>query len=231
MAMNDLEFQKQAIANPYSTDPEFLRAAEQSPARERHLERQKQLHDEMAQAMRDVPVPEGLSERILLKHSIKKRHTWRHWRKRIALILGASLALFFLSFRATQPAVAGMVFEHLEHDHSGATLYRVTQLPALMSEFGSTFIFDDSLKVLNVMPCDINQKQGLHFEVLGPGGLFVVVVMPDDHVKREKTVEHNGMTANLYPWGKGTVAVVGRNAKKIDNISQHLLQMMPVANV
>ncbi|MCQ8877758.1 DUF3379 domain-containing protein [Pseudoalteromonas shioyasakiensis] len=62
--MDDLEFRRRVIAQPSSEDQDILDFAEQDPERQELIEQMQEFDNTLNQAL-DIPVPEGLAERII----------------------------------------------------------------------------------------------------------------------------------------------------------------------
>ena len=67
--MDDLSFRKAVYADPFSKDPELLKAAEQDPKRKSFWNEIKAMENELQSAM-NIPVPENLAEKLILRQSL-----------------------------------------------------------------------------------------------------------------------------------------------------------------
>ena len=98
--MDDLEFRRRCIADPFDQDEEFLRKKQENSVHAQFAERQAQFDIQVKNIMHSVRVPNGLQARIQLRHAFilrkVRRQFWTYSLPLVASTLFASLMLLLL---------------------------------------------------------------------------------------------------------------------------------------
>ena len=98
--MNCIDLRRDALVQPLRLAPEAQAHVDACPACRAFLERQRELDAELYETLR-VPVPDGLADRILVAHGIRRRRAPWIW-----AIVGCGLASMRASIAAKRRASA-----------------------------------------------------------------------------------------------------------------------------
>ncbi len=185
--MDDLEFRREVYANPHSKDKSLLEAAASDPAKQQFIDELKQLDGKLHDAI-NVPVPDGLAHRLILRQSIES-HNQQRRSNRIHIALAASIAFAAgLSFTVLQqPPVAtelsaialGHMYNEAEYTIDAKGDLQLSEVNAKLSTFGAK-ITEPFSRVYFANYCLFEKQKSLHL-VLGDGkDRFTVFVTPTD---------------------------------------------------
>ncbi|MGY3892998.1 DUF3379 domain-containing protein [Aeromonas enterica] len=193
--MDELEFRRRALAHPLEHDPEFLEAAQASPANRKYLDEMKQLDRSLHQAL-EVEVPAGLAERILLRQAMATEpetvatlptRPRSHWRPlamaaSVAFLLGMSTR--WLSWPLTTPEELSLAQVAMAHVYGEEPFIKdvdeqvsLRTINAKMEKYGATLMGMQGLKITYVNHCSFYQGPALHMVIegkMGPVTLFLV---------------------------------------------------------
>ncbi|WP_265449075.1 DUF3379 family protein, partial [Aeromonas salmonicida] len=186
--MDELEFRRRAITHPQEQTPEFLEAAQASPANRKHMDEMKQLDRHLHQAM-EVEVPAGLAERILLRQALeaeaetvvplpsRPRTSWRMlaMAASVAFLLGMSTR--WLSWPLTTQSELSLGQVAMAHVYGEEPFIKdvdekvsLRTINAKMEKYGATLMGMDGMKVTYVNHCAFYQGPALHMVIQGKMG-------------------------------------------------------------
>ena len=177
--MNDLELRRRLLADPSRlTEADRAAVAEEGAAREFH-ESLLAIDRGVGDALASIPVPEGLSDRLLLGH----RRRGGRWAQLAlaAAIVGLAFALLF-QFDTRGPGPAMAMMEHVETSVGELTLdpgVSPDVLRTSVAAFGIE-LGDLPYRVRHLGHCEIAGTEGRHFTLDGPQGVVSVVMLPAD---------------------------------------------------
>lgn len=185
--MDDLEFRREVYANPYSNDKSLLEAAANDPAKQQFIDELKQLDGKVQDAL-DVPVPDGLAHRLILRQSIES-HNQQKRRSRIHIALAASIAFVFglsFTFLQTQPSMTGLSNTALNHMYHEASYtlgadgdLRVADVNAKLATFGGK-IAEPFTRIYFANYCLFEKQKSLHLIVGDGDERYTVFITPID---------------------------------------------------
>lgn len=198
--MDELEFRRQALANPYESNPAFLAALQESPARRKWVEELKAGEQELVQALK-VPLPEGLAERILLRQALDRSDEEaaarvvplraqpapaRVWRQvavaaSVAFLLGFSTR--WLPLDSEHPDLSSVALAHVygEQSFTHGVDERVSleTINAKMEKYGARLTSMAGLgHITYVNHCSFYQGPALHMEIQGSKGPITLFLVP-----------------------------------------------------
>ncbi|KUE79997.1 DUF3379 family protein [Aeromonas schubertii] len=198
--MDELEFRRQALANPYESNPAFLAALQESPARRKWVEELKAGEQELVQALK-VPLPEGLAERILLRQALDRSDEEaaarvvplraqpapaRVWRQvavaaSVAFLLGLSTR--WLPLDSEHPDLSSVALAHVygEQSFTHGVDERVSleTINAKMEKYGARLTSMAGLgHITYVNHCSFYQGPALHMEIQGSKGPITLFLVP-----------------------------------------------------
>lgn len=198
--MDELEFRRQALANPYESNPAFLAALQESPTRRKWVEELKAGEQELVQALK-VPLPEGLAERILLRQALDRSDEEaaarvvplraqpapaRVWRQvavaaSVAFLLGLSTR--WLPLDSEHPDLSSVALAHVygEQSFTHGVDERVSleTINAKMEKYGARLTSMAGLEhITYVNHCSFYQGPALHMEIQGSKGPITLFLVP-----------------------------------------------------
>lgn len=213
--MNCLEFRRAALANPHHPGHEALAHEAECTACARFYRDLRQQEEDLYEAMR-VPVPEGLSDRILLRRA----RGWREWFSlRVAvpalaasLTLAGALGVGWTHLRALPPEnLAAEIAVHVA-DEPKALAARMdiprATLASLVQRSGGTLIeAPGTTTYADRCPLPGGGK-GEHIVFDTAQGKITLILMPGKALKQPVRLDKNGWSVSLMPAGKGSLALV-----------------------
>ncbi len=181
--MDELEFRRRVYANPDTTAPDIIQAAQQDPAKRAFLSEQKKLDKELKQAAK-VDIPDDLAHKLIWQQSAYEfaRHKRRsRWYMALAASLAFTVGLSF-TLVSQQPmsldeqVLAHMVHANDERSHSVLPV-DLNQVNAKLASFGASFSdMIGDIKVANY--CHLNSLRSLHLILHTEQGEMSVFIVP-----------------------------------------------------
>jgi hypothetical protein len=208
--MNCLEFRREKLADPRRLPPEALAHLNDCAAC-RGFAAEVDENEARLAAVLDVPVPEGLAERIVLRRKTQTRFSPRLGMLAASVVL--TFAFGILQWKdAGSQEYARLAIEHVMHEPESFTSTRLADpelLRRVMHTFGGEM--QASLgKVRYMKLCPVPEGTGWHivFEA-EDGKLATLILIP---AKRMKTgsaqAQVGGWSAVARPGGQGFYAVI-----------------------
>ncbi|ENY71869.1 hypothetical protein G114_10680 [Aeromonas diversa CDC 2478-85] len=198
--MDELEFRRQALANPYESNPAFLAAMQASAARRKWVEELKAGEQELVQALK-VPLPDGLAQRILLRQALDRSDEEAaarlipplappapqgRWRQlaiaaSVAFLLGLSTR--WLPLGESRPDLSAVALAHVygEQSFTQGVDERVSldSVNAKMEKYGARLTSMAGLgHITYVNHCSFYQGPALHMEIQGSKGPITLFLVP-----------------------------------------------------
>jgi hypothetical protein len=207
--MNCLEFRRLVLVDPRRLDDEARAHALECAACRETLERQREADDRLFAAMQ-VPVPDGLADRILVARGHRPARRQWAWGIAATIFLASGLGLLGRRYFAHDP-LADEAIEHVAHEpQSFTTIHAVGNdfLPAALAEQGLKAAVALG-QVTYTRICPMDGRTARHLVIRTNDGPVTLFLMPDDpNRRRRSSAEAGGMAAVTMPAAKGTVAIV-----------------------
>ena len=207
--MNCIDLRRDVLAQPLRLAPEAQQHVMECAACRAFVERQRELEAELHDAL-SVSVPDGLADRVLVAHGIRRRRAPWAWAIAATLLLTAGLAGIgrpLLSGRA----LAGEAIAHV-HEEPQALRIVERQPPELLArELASQGVKLASAigQVTYATLCPMASGKALHLVVATADGPVTLLLLPSDETRRRRTlVESDGMVAVAMPAARGSIAIV-----------------------
>lgn len=222
--MNCLEFRRAALANPHHPGHDALAHEAGCDSCARFYAALRRQEEVLYEAM-NLPVPEGLSERVLLA----AHGDWRTWfvPRRIMPALAASLVLaaalgagWKLGAGASGPeTLAAGIAEHVANEPkalaaaeavSRATLVEAVRRSGgeMVQALGRTTYADHC-----TLP---GGGKGEHLVFDTPEGKFTLILMPGKPIAHPVRVEQGGIAVSLMPAGAGSLALASGDRARLE---------------
>jgi uncharacterized protein DUF3379 len=223
--MNCLDFRRLVLVDPRTLGEEARAHAAECVACRDVLERQRESDDRLFAAMQ-VPVPDGLADRILVgtvrpERVEGRRKDWR-WAIAATLVLAAGLGIVGRGYFAKDPLGLEAI------GHVAGEPQSFTTVEAVDSSFLSAALADQGLKAVVALGqvtysriCPMNGRTARHIVVRtaeGPVTLFLMIDDPDK--RRRHMTEEAGMAAVTMPAARGTLAIVASSAAQAHAVEQ-----------
>jgi hypothetical protein len=158
----------------------------------------------------EVPVPESAPFASPVVASIAPAPE-RRWYALAASVLLALVVGFAIWLSAPSPLQAADIVAHLRHAPRAMDDTSARVDPGMLDGvLGRAGILLDPLShdVSFAETCPIGKRWVPHLVVQTANGPVTVIVLPDDHVKREQPFDEGGYRGVLVPSGKGALAVL-----------------------
>ena len=229
--MNDLEFRRLALSNPY--DHQLDTAATAHPKRQQLLNEVRQQEAQLQMAMA-VPTPPNLSQRLILNQTLKDFEQRQKRRSRWQIALAASVAF-----------VAGTLFSFTSVDHSSlgfgqhalAHVYHEYDTMTSMDEKATLATFNSKLAsyggqltgdighIYFVNYCDFEGVKSLHAVIKGEKGRVTVFIIktPQEKLRQEQAFFADGKLDGMAEQiGKHQLILIGHKGEPLQETEQKL---------
>lgn len=221
--MNCLEFRRAALADPHHPGHEALEHEASCPSCA-HFYRELRIQEEALYEAMNVPVPEGLADRVLLRQT-------RGWRERffprytvpalamgLALVVAVGLGWKFQSAALTPEMLAAGIVAHVEGEqmalHAEQRVPLARLITAVRLSGGELVEPPGETSFANECPLP-GGGTGKHLVFNTPHGKLTLILMPGKHITHPVRLDRDGLTVSLMPAGKGSLALVSDNRERI----------------
>jgi hypothetical protein len=221
--MNCLEFRRAALADPHHPGHEALEHEASCPSCA-YFYRELRMQEEALYEAMNVPVPDGLADRVLLRQT-------RGWRKRFlprfaapalaaSLVLAASLGLVwqFKPDALTPEMLAAGIVAHVEEEQKALLVEQRVPLARLVTvvKRSGGELGEPPGETSYVDHCPLpGGGTGEHLVFNTPHGKLTLILMPGKRITHPVRLDRDGLTVSLMPAGDGSLALVSDNREKI----------------
>ncbi|GIK25516.1 MAG: hypothetical protein BroJett006_17620 [Betaproteobacteria bacterium] len=208
--MNCLEFRRDKLADPRRLSPEAAAHLNDCAAC-RGFAAEVDENEARLAAVLDVPVPEGIAERIILRRKAQTRFSPRLGMLAASLVLTFAFGLHQWKDTGSQE-YARLAIEHVMHEPESFTSTRLAD-PELLRRVMHTFggeIQASLGKVRYMKLCPVPEGTGWHivFEA-EDGKLATLILIPAKRMKTDaEQAQVGGWNAVARPGGQGFYAVI-----------------------
>ncbi|MCA1798252.1 MAG: DUF3379 domain-containing protein [Xanthomonadaceae bacterium] len=222
--MECLEFRRRLLENP--RDQTAALSAHRLGCRAcSEWAAQAQAFDVRLRRALDVPVPDGLAEKVMMEATWKPVRR-RRWYAFAASAAAVTLAATLIAVQLWQGApLADTVVQHLYHEpellmiEDGAVTD--TQLRAVLQRVGSR-LDGDIGRVIHAGLCPIAGRLAAHLVVQGTHGPVAVIVMPRNGIDTVTPVRDGALHGSVVPIARGSVAIVGFDGEDLDALVERV---------
>jgi anti-sigma factor RsiW len=223
--MNCLEFRRLVLVDPRGM-PEDARAhAAACAACRETLEKQREADDRLFDALQ-VPVPDGLADRILVARGQRPARRRFAWAIAATLLVTAGAGLIGRRYLFPPDPLGAEAIDHVAHEpQSFTTIHTVGNdyLPAVLAEQGLKAALAIG-QVTYTRICPMDGRTARHLVIRTAEGPVTLFLMPDDPNKRRRSVtEAGGMAAVTMPAAKGSVAIVATSLAQAVRVEKSLV--------
>tara|TARA_R110001592_G_scaffold220603_1_gene475258 strand:+ start:39 stop:785 length:747 start_codon:yes stop_codon:yes gene_type:complete len=238
--MDDLEFRRNAFADPQNQDPDFLAAAQSSPERVALLQQLQALDARVGAAARSVPVPSGLAARLKALEEpaandaivAKKSKTSRYIAVAASLVVAIGL-IISPGLITARPSASDLKF----HDEVIGHVYRevarydtkredasIVQINSVLEEAGGHLRSEERIKQMHIKfanGCNIaSNSKGAHIVLDGEKGSVSVMVVHNSPVTTTFDVNDSRFAGKIIPFGEGNLIIVGEKDEPLDKYQE-----------
>lgn len=220
--MNCLEFRREKLADPRRLRPEARAHAVGCRACAAFAREVDQTESELDRALQ-VPVPEGLAERIIFQ-SRRPRPSWRARALAAMLVLGVALGVAYVNQPPTD-AYARQAIGHVLMEPRALSVIRDTDgaaLATVIQSFGGR-IREPIGRIRYVTPCPVPGSRDWHIVFETPQGIATLVLIPDKSLRNVEIADAHGWHALVRPTRFGYYAVITESAQATSRVD-HILR-------
>ena len=207
--MNCIDFRRLVLVDPRQVSEDARAHADECAACREVLERQRESDDRLFAGLQ-VPVPDGLADRILVARGRAPTNKRWMWAAAATLVLASGIALVGRGL-LEKDALGGEAITHVASEQQSFTTIDTVDsgfLPAVLAEQGLKTIVNFG-QVTYTRLCPMDGRVARHLVVRTADGPVTLFLMPDDPNARKRLVtERDGMAAVTLPAAKGSIAIV-----------------------
>lgn len=198
------------------------------------IERARKTNQTLRAAL-ELPVSEGLADRLLLAQTTRERFRFR----RVGFALAATVVLsvtvgiaWQLGVRPVSEAQAleRYVVDHIRHEPEAlAATDRVPReaVEALLLEYGLELVgsMDD---IVFLRRCPTPEGTGVHLVVRTDQGPVTVIYLPRQDLQQRMAVEGDGLAGYVERFRDGALALVGAPGQSLEAVSEQVHKAISV---
>ncbi len=229
--MDDLQFRRSIYADPHSDNEELAHAKATDPTKKKFAQEIEQLDEKILNALK-VPVPEDLSERLILRQTFKS-HQQEKKKKRFHLAIAASVAFALgltvnmMHFSNAYDNVGDYAFAHVAHEaeyfsNNGEANVTLASLNKKMASFNGTF--GDKLGELMFADfCRFDGMKSLHLVYKGENSPVNVFIIPkNDHLAFNSDFANSDLQGKTQRFKDANIIVVGDKNEPLQKWQQNI---------
>ncbi|MFQ3207147.1 MAG: hypothetical protein ACI9IT_001297 [Glaciecola sp.] len=224
--MDELSFRRTIYAEPNTTDPDIIQAANNDPAKQAFWDEVKAMDAQLAQAM-NIPVPENFADKLILRQGMdeftqkrKKRPWYVAMAASVAMVVGVS----YMTLLAGNNGLANDVFAHVSHEYMNKEMTmggkNVTQeaINEKMATFNGS-LSEDIGEVVSANYCYLNTIKSLHMIIRGKTGLVNLFVVPDNKSKElEEDFSNDELIGTSFLLSSAKIIIVGDDKEDVSQL-------------
>ncbi|WP_019027712.1 DUF3379 family protein [Colwellia piezophila] len=229
--MDDLQFRRAIYADPNNQDADCIAAQQADPSKKQFAQDICQLDEKIMRALQ-VPVPEGLSEKLILRQTLAS-HQIHKRKKRVHLALAASVAIIgglmlnFMQFSSAYTNLGDYALAHVYHeqgDFANNTSGQVTlaSLNQKMAAFDGNFSKAFG-KLISADYCRFDGMKSLHLVFQGKTSPVTVFVVPkDEQLRFSPTFNDKQLFGSSIEFKHSNIIVVADKNESLQQWQQNI---------
>jgi len=188
--------------------------------------------EDRLRALLQSPPPADLKSR-LRQAPRKRRSRFLPLATAAALSGLAALGVLWLGGAEESSEVVAEVLAHIEHEPRA--LEAVRPLPEDAWRTLSPRVRLDTAgwdhAVTYAAPCELMREPGLHLVLAAGSGLVTVLVIVDREIDQARMFSDDGRRGVVRPLSRGTLAVVGAQARAVDELAAELAERIEITGL
>ena len=206
--INCLEFRRITQADPHHLPLPAQAHVQSCAACHNYLARMRQVDEVLAETINKVAIPDGLSERILLRTTKHQTMHWQQWALAASVVMGLALALVLPRLQA-DAGLARAALAHVEEEPDKLMAQQQVARQSVDTALASigAKLRGDIGQVTYLGSCPLPGGEGKHLVVTSPFGRYSLILMPTQS-KSRKQAEAGIHAAIAKPASHGTYAIV-----------------------
>jgi len=229
--MDDLTFRKTVYAEPFTNDPAVIEAASKDITKQAFWDEIKAMEIQLQSAM-DIPVPENLAEKLILRQSLSEHKTAtqkRPWYLALAASVVFASVLSFTISNTTSDKLAQDIYTHMQHLDVEIMRSAQVDINSVNDKLAS---FNGQVKgnlgeIISANYCYLDKIKSLHMIVRGENGLTSLFVMPDSITESIGDSFNNATYQGASFLVKSAkIIVIGENKSDVERLEQRAKQAM-----
>lgn len=221
--MNCLEFRRLKLADPKRLPPAAQAHLQECATCRGFAQRIDALDQRIGQALA-IPVPEGLSDRVLLRAAGRPApRPWRLWALAATVVLSAVVGLGYFT-TAPEGDLARLAIAHVKDEPESLVTLRdpdPQKVRAILASFGAEPMAPLGT-VRYIKNCPVPGGIGWHIVFETEHGLATLLLMPGQRGRRSLYASGDGMNAAAHPGGQGYYAVVADSPQRLQQLDDML---------
>ena len=225
--MNELEFRRRLLTDPNDKTPDMQAYLRDNPALVAEVQRLRQLDHSVREAMQ-VPVPEGLESRILVRQSWTKRAPKRlAWAASILLTISVASSVGYYVYdgqirRSNLQTTLVELTDNALAKLDNTVRVDPNQVKSLISHIGA-YLKDDLGTVYYAKKCNIQGQNAAHLIVAGEHGPITLFMLPGETRSATSQIQFDDQQRGLLvPAGQGSIAVLGQTNESLQTTAQQI---------
>ena len=236
MSMNFSEFKKLINADPWSTNPEVVKARESAPEFEQAALDAQALDRKIRMAV-SVPAPAGLLDEI--KAIVQQPKATRRWMP-LALAASVLVAVSAVAIGWKQShqwnSVEEYLVDHYSHDGEmligeATSLVPAEEVQRIMASLNASAGQNLTGMVKLIKYCPTPNGRGAHLVVSTADGPMTIVFMPKTRVRDGEMLEFDHKYAYMVNLEHGSAAIIGRAEQPVSHLQTLVRNSITGSNV
>lgn len=229
--MDDITFRRTIYADPFTNDPEVIKAAKNDPKKQAFWDETRAIEASIEEAM-NIPVPEDLADKLILRQSLtrfkqeKKRQPW-YLALAASVVLASVVSIKFIG--SSSGNLSTDIFAHMEHLAYEVSKYGDTDIASVNSKLAS---YNGKIKegmgdIVSANYCYLNSIKSLHLIIRDEQGFISLFVLPSKFADSiEEEFNNETYTGSSFLSASAKVVVVGENALQVASLKEKAKQLL-----
>jgi len=223
--MDDLSFRKAVLAEPFTKDPAVIDAAKVDPQKQAFWEEIKAMEKDIAAVMQ-IPVPENLAERLILRQSISQHKAvskQRPWYLALAASVIFATVLGFSMIGGSGNKLSDDVFAHMSHMEIELMKSAAVDADSVNNKLASFNgqVSGDLGDIVSANFCYLDKIKSLHVIVRGKHGLTSLFVVPDSITESiGETFSNATFKGASFLLESAKIIIVGENQDDVEALQR-----------
>ena len=225
--MNELDFRRRLLADPNDKSPDMQAYLRDNPTLTAEVQRLRRLDHSIREVMQ-VPVPEGLESRILVRQSWTKQAPKRlAWAASILLTISVASSVSYYVYdgqirRSNLQTTLVKLTDNALAKLDDTVRVDPNQVKSLISHIGA-YLKNDLGTVYYAKKCNIKGQNAAHLVVASEHGPITLFMLPGETRSATSQIQFDDQQRGLLvPAGQGSIAVLGQTSESLQATAQQI---------